>query len=175
MAKSFREQHDEGQQGLSETTRRMVRLLPRVFTEEQSEAIHRCRVELGERTGAVRALKKKKSQGVDQLVAEAYWNLGLPQLDGLAGRVTEAFGTGELPVKWGGQGAAPVQERGSAQAGELKAHMLCRHGGQDGVDGGLREETVEAVCSRVHTGQHEGVRAGQVHTGSKLLISPVPG
>ena len=32
VAKSFREHHNQGQQGLSETTRRMVRALPRVFT-----------------------------------------------------------------------------------------------------------------------------------------------
>ena len=36
VAHSFREQDNQGQQGLSKTTRRMVRALPTVFTEEQS-------------------------------------------------------------------------------------------------------------------------------------------
>ena len=101
MAQNFREQHNQGQQGLSETTRRMVRALPRVFTEQRSEAKHRSRVTLGERKEAVRALKRKKSPGVDQLVAEAYQNLGAPELDGLAGRVREALRTGKPPVEWG--------------------------------------------------------------------------
>ena len=48
VAQSFREQQNHGQQELSETTRRMVRTLLRVFTEEQSEAIHRSRLTPGE-------------------------------------------------------------------------------------------------------------------------------
>ena len=108
VGQSFWEQHSEGQQGLSKTTRRMVRALPRWFTEEQSEAIHRSRVTLAEIREAVRALKRKKSPGVNQLVAEAYQHLGAPELDGLAGRATEDWRTGKPPVKWGGQGSAPV-------------------------------------------------------------------
>ena len=64
VAQAFREQHNQGQQGLSKTTRRMVRALPRVFTDEQSEAIHCSRVTLGEIKEAVPALKRKKSPGV---------------------------------------------------------------------------------------------------------------
>ena len=100
---SFRKQHNQGQQGLSETTRRMVQVLPRVFTAEQSEAIHRGRVTLGEIKEAVRALKRKKSPGVDKLVAEADQNLGAPELDGLADRTTEALRTGKPPAEWGGK------------------------------------------------------------------------
>ena len=40
VAESFRRQYNKGQQEFSETTQRMVQALPRVFTEEQSEAIH---------------------------------------------------------------------------------------------------------------------------------------
>ena len=69
MAQSFWEQHNQGQQGLSKTTQRMVRALPRVFTEEQSEARHRSIVTLGEIKEAVRVVQRKKSPGVDQLVA----------------------------------------------------------------------------------------------------------
>ena len=43
-----------------------------MFTEEQSEAIHRRRITLGKKTEAVLALKRKKRLGVDQLVGEAY-------------------------------------------------------------------------------------------------------
>ena len=107
-AQSFRRQHNQGQQELSGNTRRMVRALPRVFTPEQSEDIHRSRVTLGEKKEAVRALKRKKSPGVDQLVAEAYQHLEAPELDGLAGRVTEELRTGEPQAELGGQGAAPV-------------------------------------------------------------------
>ena len=101
LAVSSQGQHNQGQQGLSETTRRMVRALPRVFTEEQSEALHRRRVTLTEITEAVRALKRKKSPGMAQLVAEAYQNPGAPELDLLAGRVTEVLRTGKPPVEWG--------------------------------------------------------------------------
>ena len=97
VAQSFRRQHNEGQQELSGITRRMVRALPRVFTAEQSEDIHRSRVTLGKIKEAVKALKGKKSPGVDQLVAEAYQHLEAPELDGLAGRVTEVLRTGEPP------------------------------------------------------------------------------
>ena len=108
VAESFWKQHNQGQQGLSETLQRMVQALPRVFTAEQSEAIHRSRVTLGEKKEAVRALKSEKSPGVDQLVAEAYQSLGAPDLDGLVGRVTDVLRTGEPQAEWGGQGAAPV-------------------------------------------------------------------
>ena len=98
-AKSFWEQHSQGQQGLSETTRRMFRALLRVFTEQQSEAIHRSRVTLGEITGVVRAVKRKKSPEVEELVAEAYQKLDAPELDGLTGRITEVLGIGRPPVE----------------------------------------------------------------------------
>ena len=110
----------------------MIRALPGVFTAEESEDIHRSRVTLEERKEAVQALKRKKSPGVDQLVMEAYQHLEAPVLDGLGGRVTEVLRTGEPPAEMGGQGAAPVQERGSPQAGELETHMLCPQGGQAG-------------------------------------------
>ena len=78
---------------------------------EQSEAIHRSRVTLGENKEAVRALKKKKSPGVDQLVAEAYQNLVAPEQDGLAGRVTEVLPTGKPPAEWGGK-VRPLYKKG---------------------------------------------------------------
>ena len=68
-----------------------------MFTAEQSEDIHRSRVTLGEIKEAVKAPKGKKSPGVDQLVAEAYQHLEAPELDCLAGRVTEVLRTGEPP------------------------------------------------------------------------------
>ena len=111
VAQSFRRQHNQGQQELSRITRRMVRALPKVFTAEQSEDIHRSRVTLGEIKEAVRALKGKKSPGVDQLVAEAYQHLEAPELDGLAGRVTEVLRTGEPPVEWGGK-VRPLYKKG---------------------------------------------------------------
>ena len=52
VARSFRRQHNQGQQELSGITRRMVRTLPRVFTAEQSEEIHRSRVTLGGSEGS---------------------------------------------------------------------------------------------------------------------------
>ena len=110
-AQSFRRQHHQGQQELSGITRRMVGALPRVFTAEQSEDIHRSRVTLGERKEAVKALKGKKSPGVDQLVAEAYQYLEAPELDGLAGRVTKVLRTGEPPKEWGGK-VRPLYEQG---------------------------------------------------------------
>ena len=111
VAQSFRRQHNQGQQELSGITRRMVRALPRVFTAEQSEDIHRGRVTLGEIKEAVKALKGKKSPGVDQLVAEAYQHLEAPELDGLAGRVTEVLRTGEPPREWGGK-VRPLYKKG---------------------------------------------------------------
>ena len=111
VAQSFRRQHNQGQQELSGITRRMVRALPRVFTAEQSEDIHRSRVMLGEGNEAVKALKGKKSPGVDQLVAEAYQHLEAPELDGLAGRVTEVLRTGEPPGEWGGK-VRPLYKKG---------------------------------------------------------------
>ena len=41
VAQSFQKQHNQGQQRLSKTTRRMVQALERLFRAEQSEAIHR--------------------------------------------------------------------------------------------------------------------------------------
>ena len=103
VAQSFRRQHNQGQQELSRITRRMVRALPRVFKAEQSEDIHRRWVTLGERKEAVRAIKRKKSPGVDQLVAEAYQHLEAPELDGLVGSVTEVLRTGKPAAEWGGK------------------------------------------------------------------------
>ena len=111
VAQSFREQHNQGQQELSGIKQRMVRALQRVFTAEQSEDIHRSRVTLGEKKEAVRALKRKKSPGVDQLVAEAYQHLEAPELDGPAGRVTEVLRTGEPPAEWGGK-VRPLYKKG---------------------------------------------------------------
>ena len=110
VAQSFRRQHNQGQQELSGITWRMVRALRGVFTAEQSEDIHRSRVTLGEIKEAVWALKGKKSPGVDQLVAEAYQQLEAPELDGLAGRVTEVLRTGEPPVEWGGKVRPPYKK-----------------------------------------------------------------
>ena len=64
------------------------------------------------------------------------------------------------PKGMGRQGAAPVQEGGSPQAGELETNMLCRHRGQAGLDGDLWEDTAAAVCSEGHTRQYVGVSAG---------------
>ena len=111
VPKSFKRQHNQGQQELSGSTRRMVGALPRVFTAEQSEDIHRRRVTLGERKKAVQALKRKKSPGVDQLVAEAYQHLEAPELDGLEGRVTEVLGTGKPPAEWVGK-VWPLYKKG---------------------------------------------------------------
>ena len=111
VAQSFRRQHNQGQQELSGITRRMVRVLPRVFTAKQSEDIHRSRVTLGEIQEAVKALKGKKSLGVDQLVAEAYQHLEAPELDGLGKRVTEVLRTGEPRREWGGK-VRPLYKKG---------------------------------------------------------------
>ena len=111
MAQSFRRQHNQGQQELSGITRRMVRALPRVFTAEQSETIHTNRVTLGEIKEAVRALKRKKSPGVDQLVVEAYQHLEAPELDRLAGRVAEVLHTGKSPAERGGK-VRPLYTKG---------------------------------------------------------------
>ena len=62
VAQSFRRQHNQGKQELSGITRRMVRVLPRVFTAEQSEDIHRSRVTLGEIKETVKALKGKRAR-----------------------------------------------------------------------------------------------------------------
>ena len=97
---------------------------------------------------------------MDQLVAEAHQHLEAPELDDLAGRVPEVLRTVEPPGDWGGKGAAPVQERGLSEAGELETNMLCRHGGQARLDGDLWEDTAADVCSGSHTGQHVGVCAG---------------
>ena len=111
VAQSFRRQHNQGQQELSGTTQRMVRALPRLFTAEQSEAIHCSRVTLREIKEAVRALKRKKSPAVDRLVAKAYQHLQAPELDGLAGRVTEVLRTGKPPAEWGGK-VRPLYKKG---------------------------------------------------------------
>ena len=111
VAQSFRRQHNQEQQDLSRITRRMVRALPRVSTAEQSEDIHRSRVVLGETKEAVKALKRKKSPGVDQLVADAYQHLEAPELDGLARRVTEVLRTGQPPREWGGK-VRPLYKKG---------------------------------------------------------------
>ena len=111
VAQSFRQQHNQGQQELSRITRRMVRVLPRVFTAEQSEDIHRSRVMLAEIQEGVKARKGKKSPGVDQLVAEAYQHREGPELDGLAGRVTEVLRTGEPPKESGGK-MRPLYKKG---------------------------------------------------------------
>ena len=111
VAQSFRRQHNQGQQELSGITRRMIRALPGVFTAEQSEDIHRSRVTLGEKKEAVQALRRKKSPGVDQLVAEAYQHLEAPELDGLAGRVTEVLRTGKPPAELGGK-VRPLYKKG---------------------------------------------------------------
>ena len=111
VAQSFRKQHNQGRQGLSKTTRRMVQALQMVFTAEQRQAIHRSRVTLEEIKEAVRALKRKKSPGVDQLVGEAYQSLGAPELDGLADRVTEVLRTGK-PQRTGGARCGPCIRKG---------------------------------------------------------------
>ena len=103
VTQSFQRQHNQGQQELSGITQKMVRALPRVFTAEQSKDIHRSRLRLGEIKEAVRALKRKESPGVDQLVAEAYQRLEALELDGLAGRVSEVLRTGEPPAEWWGR------------------------------------------------------------------------
>ena len=59
----------------------------------------------------MKALKGKKSPGVDQLVAEVHQHLGAPELDGLAGRVTEVLRTGEPPKEWGGK-VRPLYKKG---------------------------------------------------------------
>ena len=82
-----------------------------MFTAEQSEDIHCSRVTLGEIKEAVRALKGKKSPGVDQLMAEAYQHLEAQELDDLAVRVTEVLRTGEPPVEWGGK-VRPLYKKG---------------------------------------------------------------
>ena len=48
---------------------------------------------------------------MDQLVAEAYQHLEAPELDGLAGRVTEVLRTGEPPKEWGGK-VRPLYKKG---------------------------------------------------------------
>ena len=108
----------------------------------------------------MKALKGKKSPGVDQLVAEAYQHLEAPELDGLAGGVTQVLRTGQPPVEWGGKMRPLYKKGGSPQAGELETKMMCHHGGQACPDGDLREDTPAAVCGGGHIGQHVGVCAG---------------
>ena len=44
-------------------------------------------------------------------MAEAYQNLGAPELDRLAGRVTEVLRTGKPPAAWGGK-VRPLYKKG---------------------------------------------------------------
>ena len=67
---------------------------------------------LGEIKEAVRALKRKKSPTLDQLVAEAYQHLDAPELDGLAGGVTEVLRTGKPPAEWGCK-VRPLYKKGN--------------------------------------------------------------
>ena len=62
-------------------------------------------------TKAGRALRSKKRPGVDELVAEAYQNLGAPELYGLAWRVTDVLRTGKPPVESGGK-VRPLYKKG---------------------------------------------------------------
>ena len=82
-----------------------------MLTAEQSDDIHRSRVTLGEIKEAVQALKRKKSPGVDPLVAEAYQHLEAPELHGSAGRVSEVLRTGEPPADRGGK-VRPLYKKG---------------------------------------------------------------
>ena len=66
---------------------------------------------LGEKKEAVRALRRKKGPGVDQLVAETYEDLEAPELDELADRVTEVLRTGKPPAEWGGK-LRPLYKKG---------------------------------------------------------------
>ena len=160
VAQSFRRQHNQGQQELSGIKRRMVRALPQVFTAEQSEDIHRSRVTLGEMKRG-----SEGSQGEKEPGSGPAGGGGVPAPGGAGAGWSGGEGHGGVahrraPKGMGGQGAAPVQEGGSPQAGELEANMLCRHRGQAGLDGDLREDTAAAVCSGGHTGQYVGVSAG---------------
>ena len=56
--------------------------------------------------GAVGALNKKESLGVDQLVAVAYAQLMAMELDAAAARVTGVLHTGKAPKDLGGNSAA---------------------------------------------------------------------
>ena len=124
VAESFRGQHNQWQHWLSETTQWMARALLRVFSEEQSQAIQRRRVTLGEITEALRALKRKKTPGVDGLVADTYQNLSAPQLDGLAERIKEVRCTGKPLVEWGGK-VMPLEKKGD-QLMPQNRRPICR-------------------------------------------------
>ena len=63
VVESFWGQHNQGQRGLSETMQKMVRALPRMFTEEQSEAIHRSMVLLGGNNGGGTGCQEEKEPG----------------------------------------------------------------------------------------------------------------
>ena len=100
VVQSFWKQHNQGQQGLSETTPRMVQVLARVFGADQSEAIQRSRVKLGEIKEAV-------------LGSGPTWGGGILQPRGA--RTGWAGGQGDgcvvhrqAPSGVGGQGAAPL-------------------------------------------------------------------
>ena len=141
VAQSVRRQHNQGQHELSGITRRMVRALPRVFTAEQSEDKHRSR---GGSEG---------SQGEKEPGSGPAGGGGIPAPRGAgagwsSGEGHRGIAHRRAPKGMGGQGAAPVQEGGSPEAGELETNMLCRHRGQAGPDGDLREDTAAAVFSR---------------------------
>ena len=57
-------------------------------------------------------------------MAEAYQNLGAPELDGLAGTVTEVLRTGKPPVEWGGKVRPLYQKKDYFRPGELRP-MCC--------------------------------------------------
>ena len=174
VAQSFWKQHNLGRQRLSETTRRMVQALPRPFTAEQSEAIHHSRVTRGVIREAVRALKRKRSPVPDQLVVEAYQNLEAPELDGLADRVTEVLCTGKPPAEWGGKVRPLYKKGGHLRPGNwrpiccavMEAKLVWTV-----VFGSIQRRLYAAGFN---PGQHVGVCAGQVHTGSKLPVRHVP-
>ena len=174
VAKSFRRQHNQGQQGLRGTMRQMVQGFPRVFTAEQSEAIHRSRVTLGEMKEAVRALKRKKSPGVDQLVGEAYQNLEAPELDGLAGRVTEVLRTGKPRAECGGK-VRPLYKKGDHLRPENWRPICCAVTEAKLVwmviFGKIERRLYEAG---VITNNMLGFGLGRVHTGSRLPVRHVP-
>ena len=78
-------------------------------------------------------------------MAEEWHNLSAPELDELAGRITEVLRTGEPPVEWWGKVRPLYKKGGSPATGELGAYLLCGHGGQVSVDGDFWEDTEEAV------------------------------
>ena len=142
----------------------MVEALPPMFMEEQGEAIHRRRVTPGEITQAVRAVEKKKSPRVDQLVAEAYHNLGAPDLDVSMGRVTEVLRTGKPPVEWGGK-VWPLYKKGDHLRPENCRPICCAVTEAKLVLMGVLERIQRRLyATGVPLPLHEG---GDTHTGAK--------